>query len=440
MSSVQKSLLITVPSQVPAYFSGIQDGTWTQVAAGVNPSLSTYQQGNRIEDAWLLTNPRNPYGTATFDGGQPNPFAYSGAAVDQVRGEYWVFGGGHGAYRGNEPYVIGLYNNTPSWRAATTASVGSFGSGNTFQGPNGAGQYDGDFGLNGYPATSHTYQRLQFANNRLWYVGTGGMEDNYTVGAYTAPRCTSKIFSFDRLELKWRAHGWALTDAQFAPYANPGEDAPCLYVPQDDVILASFKSGPEGLPHTVVVSPHSGAVIATYPYIYPTSYGMQTTAVTLISTTRKVLMISGSYFLSGLSGGTFLWDAGSPAANPIRLSVTDNTGGLPWQTEVAGIFWHEASGAAFIQRDFGEFFVKLAPNTPGNYSGGWTATKVTPANFADPNRVKPAVLYPFDVSAARPENRWNIIKNIGDGRAAIVWQQDTPRKPLYVMPLPIGGL
>ena len=428
MSTASRSFDIAVARPSMAWWSTVADSTWTKVACGPTAAgVEDWQKGDRVAEAWADPSLSN-IGAATDDGGRPNVFAYSGGAVDQGRGEYWVCGGGHRAYPGNEPYVLQIFSDVPGYVAMAFPSPGSYVvQGNSSNGP---GQYAEDIGINGAPQSNHTYNRLVFANDRLWLIGQGGQQWDPVYG-------TSRIFSFSRETRKWSNHGLALTTAQFSQYSLPTEEASAFYYPAGDVILASFKGGQvDGLPHTVAINPHNGAVVAKYAYTYPTSYGMQQSNAKLIDGTSKVIFISENYSLLGQVGGVFLWDAANPTTNPTRLTVTDTTGGLGWLSYACGMVWDPLSEAMLLQRNFGEVFVKLAPNTPGHYSGAWTASKITPANVASSTRVVPPTLG-WD---ARPYSRWNIIHDMGDGRGAIVWQPDTPLQPAFLYAIPASGL
>lgn len=428
MSYAERTISWTVTKRAPDWFTRTPDRTWTKVACGPTASgVQNDQKGNRITEAWAAPGLLN--GSATNDGGRPNIMAYSGGAMDQTRGEFWVTGGGHNAYPGNEPYVLALRASTPAWEPMCNPSPGAYGSsGNTL---NGDGQYSEDVGKNGAPQSNHTYNRLVFANERLWMPGLGGQQ-------WGTPNVTSRIFSFDRIERRWRAHGYGMTNAERAAgnFAAFTEETSVVLVPQDNLMWTGWTAyyGPDNNGPAVVVAfdATTGQVVRQIGFNYPTrmGWGGQMCA-RLISGTRYVLMASSNAW----GGGLFLWNAATPEANPVRLTVTDNTGGMGYATYTRGMAWHAASGCAFQTDGNGENLVKLAPNTPGAYTGPWIASIVSPANAADASRVQPS--NPF--GDPRPYGRLQILDDMGDGRSGLVFQPDTPLQPCFVMPLPIGG-
>lgn len=431
MSYQEATVSWVVNKRAPAWFTRTPDRTWTKVACGPGASgVQADQQGARISDAWPATGLLS--GNAAFDGGRPQITAYSGGALDQVRGEFWIAGGGHGDYPGNEPYVLALRADTPTWSALANPSPGAYvGGGNTHNGP---GQYASDIGYNGAPQSSHTYNRLVYANDRLWIAGLGSQQ-------WGTPYCTSRIFSFDRRDLRWRAHGYLLTDAEATNFAAFTEETACIFIPQDNLIWTSFAAyyGPDtnGPPITVAIDATTGALVRSISYNYPNRMGWRGQyAAVLIPGTRYVFMASASASPGGSSAGAYLWNAATPDVTPVRLTVTDNTGGVGYATHTRGLAWHTVSGCALQTNGNGENLVKIAPNTPGVWAGPWTASIVTPANTADPTRVQPV----NGASDPRPYGRVRIVDDMGDGRSGLVMHPDTPRGPTYVMPLPAGGL
>lgn len=417
MSYASRSLSITV-SGYPSWWPAIADRTWTKVATGAG---SGYRSGATLNQA--------AYSPGAPDNVAPGLFAYSGAVVDQSRGEFIAHGGGHGARNGNEPYALALRSETPGWRYLCAPSGGAYSGGNTYAGRNGAGQYDADYGRSGAPQSSHTYNRMAFANDRLWLPGLAAMQ--YSVAG--ASQSTSRVFSFDRLELRWRAHGHIQTD-QEAQQFNGGfcEDTSAVYVPADEIVWTHFrsKSGSGAATTIAGIDARNGDVRYAYTSAQTSGWGEEIVG-TNIPGTRYVLLrghCTGSYW------GLFLWSSASPTS-PVYLSqltVSDTTGGADWSNYAWGQVWHAASGALLVSAGQGANFVKIAPNTPGNYTGAWTASLVTPAATTDATPAN---------SSNQTYGRWNIVNDMGDGRSAIVFlPYEGQTSPTYVYALPAAGV
>ena len=96
---------------------------------------------------------------------------WSGAAFDESSQNFWVLGGGHAGYLGNEPYTIDLDSDSPSWilRGYPTGSiqrpvttVAARDTTNT------------KVGQDGRPLSIHTYDTLAILSNGRLFCGYGG--------------------------------------------------------------------------------------------------------------------------------------------------------------------------------------------------------------------------------------------------------------------------
>ena len=426
MSYAERTVSLTV-SGAPSWWTDptFADRTWRKVAMGAS-GPAAYQRGARVVDVWA--GPTLTTGSAAdIDGQRPNVYSYSGGCVDQTRGEFWIHGGGHTAYPGNEPYVCALRQDVPAWRAACLPSSGSATTGSAYAGKNGAGQYDADYGRNGAPQSSHTYHRLVWANDRMWLPGLAGMQ----VGSGGVNYSTSKVFWFDRLSAAWQTGQYLATAAQGAAY-NAGffEESSCVYIPQDDVIWVSVGSGGVNAPALWKLDARTGATLAVYTDAV--TDGWWQTGATLIAGTRYILCRGNVNSTWGLH----IFDAANPTATrrPVNLTVSGVSGSSNWATNQWGAVWHAASNSLLVGSGQSENFVKITPNSPTAYTGAWTATTVTPSNTADSSRVIP------DGDSVYAYGRWNLVNDMGNGQSAIVFHPAGPSKPVYVYKLPAGEL
>src|SRR5262249_14273351 len=108
-SAVATSCSPPTIGSAPAWFVNAVDGQWTTVAGASNQTIKS-----------VLPNP-----VPTNAGSHPGNIvaAWTGAGVDQNRGEYMlVANGGHADYPGNEGYALALRSETPAWRRLTDPS------------------------------------------------------------------------------------------------------------------------------------------------------------------------------------------------------------------------------------------------------------------------------------------------------------------------------
>lgn len=439
MTFKDRNLAITVQRSAPGWFANQPDQTWRTVARGTAATADDWRNGKTLAESW----PGIPnWGFASNYSTYPDCFSYSGGAFDPIRGEYYVHGGGHFHYPGNDVFIARIYDEKPSWVSMGVTSPGSIAGGNAYAYHNGPGQYDQDWGTSGAPQASHTYNNLCYANDRLWLPGLSGMQTaGYSDAAgsgYPDSRSTSKLFSWGRIEQKWKSHAWFHSVSEGQQFADQMRaDTSSVLIPQDNEIWFGYSAyyGPDsyGAPVVGSIDATNGEVLQRIPQIYPTFLGFWNNNGVNIPGTRYILFISRN--MNNTAGGAFLWNAATPTVKPVQLTVTDNSAGELWAYEICGIGWHAASNSAIITRGISEHVVQLKPNT-SSYTGAWTATKRQPANVADPSREKP----PTPGWDARVYNRWQVVPNMGDGRSAGIFIPDGPQLPIYVYALPNGDL
>jgi len=134
------------PGSAPAWFLNLPDATWSSIA--VDGTLSKVLP-SPIPDA--------------HGGDRPGAItdAWTGAAVDQNRGEYIVAAnGGHADYPGNEAYALALRSANPAWRRLTDPTPNDKLGDVTTQGN---GRY-----ADGRPRAMHSTFET-FADGRVWF-------------------------------------------------------------------------------------------------------------------------------------------------------------------------------------------------------------------------------------------------------------------------------
>lgn len=136
--------------------------------------------------------------------------AENGAALNEDTSEFWMFGGGHADYYGNELLSFSLDTETPGWNLrcarSTTANVKLYGSGGS----------DWTWNLDGKPASRHTYQGTHFIRKLNRYMAFDG---------FTWPAATGRPIvpaTFDPVAGTWDGQAtWTMPTP--IPYnAGPG--------------------------------------------------------------------------------------------------------------------------------------------------------------------------------------------------------------------------
>lgn len=438
MSLAERTLSINV-SAAPSWVIGRPSLQWFKLAQGTG---SGFDSGARIAQVKPVP---TPYGS-TYP--QPALTAYSGGAVDQARGQLLVCGGGHFSYAGNEVYAFNARAAVPGWERLCDPSPGCF-TGSAYGGiRSGWGQYDGDVGINGAPHTPHTWNHLCVQDGKLWLPALGGMQEasakNILNESGTSDsQGTDRIFWFDLADREWHAgafwqprqnacHDYHVGYCQSGSFAVESQNAVYSYLSNStsDTALALIK-----------IDAASGMILNRW-YQNQTG-GFWSAAVTPIPGTTKVIARGNNVVWN--DPGINLWDAATPLANykATQLVVNDLTDGtVAWTNEVCGAVWHAPSGALLVGQGCKSKFVKIKPDTPGNYAGSWTATTITPSDFGQPGAISPSNGY----DSVYLYGRWNLINDMGDEgggmhRSMLVCLLDMGQDdPTYAMLLPPQGV
>jgi hypothetical protein len=149
---------------VPTWRQGMTPLTWYEVG------------GNTLNDIRPTNDPAvNPNFPSTAPWAQLSPQAslitdWGGGAWDEANQRFWVAGGGHSGYLGNEPYTIDLDADNPVWvmRGYPTGSI---------QRPvttvAARDAVDTEVGQDGRPLSVHTYGFLTILSNSRMFMGYG---------------------------------------------------------------------------------------------------------------------------------------------------------------------------------------------------------------------------------------------------------------------------
>lgn len=428
MSRAQKSLSVTVGG-VYQWWADAVPLTWIAIAKGTGGgSFDGGQTPNQVRDPAVYT---------TY----PAPsFAYSGGGVDQVRGEFMIYGGGHGGYQGNDVFAIRLRAAQPTWMRLNNNSPGVFTGGGGDR--NGWGQYAIDIGVNDAPQASHSSRSI-FARDHLWLTGLWGMQINSNRDVLgnvilNDTQSTSRVFAFNRTYRKWRAFEKLVPNEATTSYGAMSQGCTTIYVPVQDKLWTCMTAQlTDPLPLMYSINASTGQRVDTYDNHQTTGF----------STAWGVTLGNGPYALFGCTNsnafyyggqGMYVMDMANPIIGfrPPKITFIDNTGisQADWLSEVSGAVYHAPSNAVFVYPRLGtEYIVKLSV-PPNPQTDTWTAVKLTPANIGNPSRTIP-------VGNTYIYSKFNIVNDMGDGTSAFVLMPDNGSDgPTYVMKIPAGGI
>lgn len=207
MTKIRRSVVFNIVAQAPpAWWTSMADDTWTTVAAAAP---------RRLTDVIQSPNSSRPPGGFGSDNAILS--GYTGAAVDQVRGEYIVAaGGGHGDGANNSAYALALRSSTPAWRRLTDctpdAQLGPLS-------PTAGSLPDSRKFADGRPRAMH-------ASNQVW-VGGGGIRSRVVFPSMSSVTSgdgghADSVLIFDREALGAAATPLPWTAANIGPWSFNG--------------------------------------------------------------------------------------------------------------------------------------------------------------------------------------------------------------------------
>ena len=375
------------PTSAPTWFSQAADLQW------VTP-LSNWLGDPAVLDP--LANTIN-----AGDGPQNILYAYSGMALDAQSGEIRLLAnGGHSNYFGNEVYRVSLMQQSPAWVRLRDATP--------FSGVSALGMLS-----DGRPTAGHTYSSSFGGNGRFIAFGrfgydpAGDSKSNIVI-EFVAKNPTQH----DNLNNDWvnRTSTFNITGS---PY--PGNQSVFYDSQLNRIILVV---GGNSQPGILVYDASSLGLVSSNNTTLNDGGNDLCGAV---DTVNRILLIHGNagYWwipLSKLAGGS--WTNISAGGD-----IPDNHG-----------FTFHAASNAFVTYYPGRGLLKLKPTvSSGGYStlGSWTAVAGVSGPTPQPY---------FNGSGEGLNNKCQVIDNMGDGRAALVYLPAWIKPDLYVMPLRASGI
>lgn len=436
MSTRTFTFNVTAPG-APQWFTNLTPGKWTAIATT-----------GTITAKWN-TLPSKPGGIGTW---MPGVTAFSGGTTDQARKRFYVWGGGHNSYYGNEVYSLDLSKNTLAelaWDFLVQPTPGSLGAaaGPKTPGPiqakpekNCDMRYTLDDESHQAPMAGHSYNTLVVANDRLWIVG------------HSAPgvqvQDSSVVFSYGLSSGTWTAHGWVIPNTlpDVLSILNNYYDYGWVAGTAPNFVNGKIWGWYQGSSGAYSGAPRLFSIDATGGAINPARYseaqvsGFLTghwSAVIPSATAGKSLILYGGDG-NNRNNTLFVFNPEDPTAGAANIASLNNlTGTTPVLSNGYGVYL-ELYGQVvmFTGQTNGEVY--WAP-LPATRTGAWTVRKYDPTTA------------PGGSSATLPgktgqNNTWlvysrfNVIQNMGNNEACLVYlPEQNVNGATYVMRVPVGG-
>lgn len=437
-----------VPGAAPSWFLAQPERTWKAVASGSNQTLK-----------YASENPPQPALDSPFDVTK----CYTGACVDQVRGEYvMAANGGHANYMGNEVYACQIRSENPAWYRLLDRSPDSvvsppFRSGSTSESTANRKDAQGHIPA-GYAAmfqdgrmrAQHGWHSNIFTNNRVWYP----VQESPTGVGYSS----AHAWCFNR------GHGGLAGAPGQTPLAWSNDAGPWEWLGTSDAGLKGdqSKSANFGTAPPAALDPVTGKI-----WYSREDYGQNLWA-SLDTSTKAIRSATGSanttssswaavvvdptgldlwrFFVINCRDDNMLAILNLKASNPYaasawtRVAVSNPAvirGGL-------GAVYHKASRSILLydasdMRDASIYKLRVPTNSDGTYAGGtWQVSSVA----AGSGGANPSTGVPTGGGNASGQYTWskfNIVEDMGNRQSALVVCMDN-NSPVYVYKLPVLGV
>lgn len=373
---------------------------------------------NTIRD--VFPSPR-PYGA----GPGAVTAAYTGACLDQVRGELILAAnGGHTDYYGNEVYAVALRKESTAWVRLTDPTPNQYITGMD----RGVGETEHAY-LDGKPRAVHGWNRCAFANGKVWYVGLTGMAAGNSGGS-------TAIYTFDRdiagngpfpipsADSPWVFHGYSFNPRPGNATSWGTEGSPSVYDRISNRIY-TFAEHSYFSDKALWSVDGSDFSVRTHNRVAgnPVFGGMWAA----VAHDLRILMVS-EYHKSNI----WILNLNDPnyELQPRTTAMEDGEVGFVNNSRFGAVY-HQASRAIFTYDKLGSSIRKLKiPDNPLTGTYTWSVVEAAPENQVVP--VTPD-------NMAGTYSKFNIIEDMGNGQSAIVLVTDT-RGPVYVYKIPRQGM
>lgn len=383
------SITINPASTAPAWFTALPYNTVTQIGTGSMQAVSGLaSQYYGLTDAWI------------------------GGAVDQSRREFVIGApGGHTVSdaTNNAVYVFRLGDASPQWYRTRNGDTGSS---NTV---NSAGQTS-----SGNPIDTHSYHRQCASPGRLWMPGLDSM-----TGA--DGQWTTSTFSYDLTQNSggvWNRHGrWQTGSVE---KMLGGSSA------YDPVTERIFSVGQYGFPGSYF---HVPTVLAAGNVEFPNAVTGVVNNITIPNQFGggpgySVMMCADDLRLLILMGDNTALSTMNPDS-PTGWTGRSLGSGNNY-SDGMGMVYHRGTRRIYrLARNGGTSTIRVI-DIPTTISNSWTGRNVTLTG----------TLPSVDTArtGAASYSKFNIIHDMGNGEACLVWYPRRDTTGMYVVRVPAGGL
>lgn len=398
----------------PSWFVNAPERVWTTVA------------NNTIKS--VVPNPI-PFNPGSHPGNITD--AWSGAGVDQVRGEYLLCAnGGHADYPGNECYAISLRDETPRWRRLSDPTPNNLITFDNNVNAQGVAVY-GD----GRPRAMHSTFEC-YGDGRVWFPMQNSFTSPSGNGSHGVISYNRDMLGAGTTPLPWTASNlgpWTIHPTPDFKGQNNMAFGRAAFDRVGHKVWAVGGNNNKDYPHYWSVNTSGPNLGNTTVYRYPTAMD-NFNSWTVIAPELRIMIVGGEW---GKKIYVFYMD---------KAGASDD-----WQTvtNVSGTgFFQMGAGGAYIPANK-SIAIGNPKNTGSTIHKLQIPTKITGGSVVyDPagtwvwSQLNPSGGVTVNVPAEGNDDtysKWNIIEDMGNGQSALVVATGYD-SPLYVYKVPRSGL
>lgn len=339
-----------------------------------------------------------------------------GGAPDQPARKFAVGDpGGHGDGGSNAVYEFRLGDDVPDWYRTRVGTVVGMSDSANAVGVDGSGQ----------PSNTHSYHRPVVAAGRLWLPG---LDSANTSNGYW----TTTTVSYDLSQTSggvWRSHGrltlggipkWLGGSAAY----DSINDRIFSFPQQTDSGSGFYFNVSNALAAADTIS---GAVTGSTAIAMP-SFGSWIYNATVFSPSLARLFMCCENSDTGSFAGLRSLQVNNLGAGWTSHTISGTTPFPPYSG--GGFVRHESANRFYSYNSSGNTIRVLEPANP--ITGTWTGRSVTLGGVTAPGTSSD--------NGSRGFSRFNIIEDMGNGEACLIWYPTHTLAGMYVCRVPPGGL
>lgn len=392
-TSLTFSIVMNQPSTAPAWFTALPYSQWTLIN-----SASSMQGVSSGVAARTLTMP------------------WIGAAVDQTARKFVIANpGGHNDGGSNAVYEWRAADASPNWYRTRAGTVVGYT-------PDAANSVAVD--ASGQPTHTHSYHRPLVAAGRFWLPGIDS-------GSSSNGFWSTATVSYDLSQTSngvWRSHGRLTTGSipkwlggsaaydsinnRIFSFPQAENSGPGYYFNVSTVLAAADST--------------SGAQVSGSTAINGPGFGSWVYSASVVSVQHARLIFCAFSDTGGFSGIRSL------QLNNLGAGWTSHTisGTAPFNVYGGGFVRHESANRFYSYGSSGNMIRVF--DVPATVTNAWTSRSVTLGGATAPGTQSD--------NGSQGFSRFNIIQDMGNGEACLLWYPTHTLAGMYACRVPVGGL